>query len=319
MLLEMGHPDHSSTLAALAKSKASETDETLVALAELPASPELTETLVRWILRPQWPGATAQAGWKRVFARLIELADPRALAPLRAAAAELPAFTGNRHRVWMQAQLAATVSALEKACQGKPVPAEPIAPPRRKAAPSEALRLVERVWARPDDESLRHVVADALQELGDPWGEFIALQLHNEDARAATLLRKHAERFGGPIAHIAGKDGWRFERGFLVEAALTRKMVPRVHWEAAARSPYWATVETVIFDQSIPRWFVPLWAKEAPLGRLRMIVVDRPLTLRVARKGARWRITYDRRTSVNFTVLRALQAGGMIIEGAPER
>ena len=39
--------------------------------------------------------------------------------------------------------------------------------------------LFAAVYARPADDGARQVLADALQELGDPRGEFISLQLQS--------------------------------------------------------------------------------------------------------------------------------------------
>jgi uncharacterized protein (TIGR02996 family) len=184
--------------------------------------------------------------------------------------------------------------------------------------------IVRRVWEAPDDDDVRRVVADALLDQGDPWGELIALQLRRRDSVAIkTLLAAHADRIAGPIAVTARKDVWRFAKGFLVDVALVRQGGTRRSWEEAARAPHWATVERVVFEQTIPRWFLAIWARNPAVarGRLRAIVLANPLTLRLARRtrDEAWRVTYDRRTSINFKLLRGLAEGGMIIEGAREQ
>src|SRR5688500_14238186 len=45
------------------------------------------------------------------------------------------------------------------------------------ASTANADALLAQVWAAPDGLALRSVIGDALQELGDPWGELIALQM----------------------------------------------------------------------------------------------------------------------------------------------
>ena len=49
--------------------------------------------------------------------------------------------------------------------------------------------LYERVFADPDDDQARMVLADALAELGDPRGEFIVIQLTAPGGRARGIAR----------------------------------------------------------------------------------------------------------------------------------
>jgi uncharacterized protein (TIGR02996 family) len=82
--------------------------------------------------------------------------------------------------------------------------------PQRGSSPS-----VEGLWnavlASPDDDVPREVLADALQEQGDPRGEFIALQLREhrgqaseaEITRAQALTKKHGKAWLGPLRPIA--------------------------------------------------------------------------------------------------------------------
>jgi uncharacterized protein (TIGR02996 family) len=91
------------------------------------------------------------------------------------------------------------------------------------AADLEAL--FAAVYAAPDDDAPRAVLADALQERGDPRGDFIALQLARPtaetDARAAMLVDEHGSRWLGELAPLLAQVGW--ERGFPARAHISVK------------------------------------------------------------------------------------------------
>jgi uncharacterized protein (TIGR02996 family) len=79
--------------------------------------------------------------------------------------------------------------------------------------------LFQRVYEAPGDDAPRLVLADALQQDGDPRGEFIALQLGSSSRarkRADKLLERHRADFLGPLRSVVvvGTDEW--ERGFPV-------------------------------------------------------------------------------------------------------
>ncbi|MDP1823091.1 MAG: TIGR02996 domain-containing protein [Archangium sp.] len=255
--------------------------------------PRMTVFLVECLLAPRWPSTGGRPIWSSIFERLVALRDSRALEPLRRALETPPHFMGIAHTKWMLAELQLAVSALEEACRGLPQddeitralaagatglrPARPGGYFGGKAKQSTGLQgLLEAVWARPDDDATRLVVADALLEQNDPWGEFITLQFRIasgqatavEQKRAASLLHVNAQRFGGPIAHIATKDSWAFEKGFLVSCSADRSMVPRRRWEDAASAPHWATVRSVTLDTHAPQWWVTAWASNPALQRL---------------------------------------------------
>ncbi|MFO0597081.1 MAG: TIGR02996 domain-containing protein [Myxococcaceae bacterium] len=85
--------------------------------------------------------------------------------------------------------------------------------------------LFAAVFERPADDGPRHVLADALQEAGDPRGEFISLQLQarrNErsERRMQKLLDRHRETFlrGLKPLVMPGDQVWR--RGFLESATV---------------------------------------------------------------------------------------------------
>jgi len=174
--------------------------------------------------------------------------------------------------------------------------------------------LLTRLWAKPDDAKLRLVLADLLQEEGDPWGELIALQSKKgkraDVARLDELKRTLVKRIAGPLAKVSAADSLVLEGGF-VTALTTLKSATRAAWEAAAEAPHWAMVKDVRFDLGTPRWFTTKWAANPNIAHVQRFSFGRGemTTLRLARDGRGWRVTYDRRTSDNFRLLRAMQAG----------
>jgi uncharacterized protein (TIGR02996 family) len=106
-------------------------------------------------------------------------------------------------------------------------------------------RLFADVYAAPDDDGPRAVLADHLQQVGDPQGELIALQLAGVSDRRANAL---AVRYGRKLVHAAiwgmmvGKTV-RFERGF---PAFGRVWPRRAHYvRDAVGAVEWATFHTL--------------------------------------------------------------------------
>lgn len=102
--------------------------------------------------------------------------------------------------------------------------------------------LFAAVHAAPGDDRPRAVLADHLQELGDPRGAFIALSLAEgiDPARARrvrALLEAHGPQFLGPLAAVVNPYHHRFSRGFLAEAIVD------LEGFAAPRTDDWATLE----------------------------------------------------------------------------
>jgi uncharacterized protein (TIGR02996 family) len=86
--------------------------------------------------------------------------------------------------------------------------------------------LYAAVFERPADDGARQVLADALQELGDPRGEFISLQLQrrrNErsERRMHKLLDRHRTSFLRGLQKLVMPGGDRaWSRGFASEATV---------------------------------------------------------------------------------------------------
>ncbi|HEY1551912.1 MAG TPA: TIGR02996 domain-containing protein [Kofleriaceae bacterium] len=117
----------------------------------------------------------------------------------------------------------------------------------KPASGLQADELLAQVLANPSDDGARAVLADALNELGDPRGELIALQLApptpENTRRANAIIKQHRDALLGPLADIV-MDA-ELERGFLSRARLKHASGPLVANAIAASvgDPLWATVE----------------------------------------------------------------------------
>ncbi len=123
---------------------------------------------------------------------------------------------------------------------------------RGAVAKTEA-EVLAAIAADPRSDAPRLVYADWLQARGDPWGEFIALQMapgqpSTQNKRTMErLFEAHGEtRFRGlPIewkTRLKGNvEGVRIHRGFPVEAELSRDIT----LAPALGDPRWATLEVI--------------------------------------------------------------------------
>jgi len=82
--------------------------------------------------------------------------------------------------------------------------------------------LYRQVYEHPDDDAIRHVLADALIAAGDPRGELIQLQLQpdsDHELRAMRLLQRHGLTWLGELRHAVVPIA--YERGFLAACRVT--------------------------------------------------------------------------------------------------
>jgi uncharacterized protein (TIGR02996 family) len=123
--------------------------------------------------------------------------------------------------------------------------------------------LLTAVYQNPTEDSPRLVYADFLTEAGDPYGEFIQLQLQPNPTKAATrrinaLLSQYGERWveGLPGAQ---RNSIVFERGFpsFCQVELSKDYVAQFSHRS------WATLNGVYFT-----WACPLEALEKLLPLL---------------------------------------------------
>lgn len=111
--------------------------------------------------------------------------------------------------------------------------------------------LFAAVYAAPDDDAPRVVLADALQLAGDPRGELIALQLAPpttaSERRIKTLLRKPAAMCAPAIWKLLSVKSVTFERGFIARGRLSAHT--KTAWQDATGAVEWATVHTLDLGQ----------------------------------------------------------------------
>jgi uncharacterized protein (TIGR02996 family) len=104
----------------------------------------------------------------------------------------------------------------------------------------DADSLFHRISEHPDDAHTKAVLADVLQQHGDPRGELIALQLAGKDPeRAQLLIDRHAETWLGPLAPFVVRGSARFVDGFPAELAISARPS---ELRALVGDPSWATV-----------------------------------------------------------------------------
>ena len=157
-------------------------------------------------------------------------------------------------------------------------------------------RELAMVFEDPDDDHAKRVAADALLERESLWGELIALQMiakpkAPEKKRIKELVAKHLDLLCGPIFNVAHKQTVVFEKGFLVEVAPERRLVPRLEWAAAARAPHWATVRIARLScLTTPNWWIAEWSKHAPLSSLRLVDFSNSLQIERADRTSPWRV-----------------------------
>ena len=127
---------------------------------------------------------------------------------------------------------------------------------KRGAKPKRDLdALYAAVYAAPDDDAPRAVLADALTDAGDPRGELIAIQLREAagdatpelTARARELVKKHAKQWLGALRPIVYRGELR--RGFLHTLELAGSYATK-QWDAIATDPALATVEELESGQA---------------------------------------------------------------------
>ena len=217
--------------------------------------PRITSFLVECLRKERWAGPTAKPIWALIFQKLVALNDVRALPALLEASTKLPLILGAAHASWLKESLVATAAHLEAPNSGKPLGSAP-------RSGRTALELVTPVFESPTDDDARLVVADALLEIGDSWGELISMQLDpsRKPHESEALVRKNIDRIAGPIAAIGVKRDFVVERGFLT-ACNVGNSAPRPKWEAALGSLHWATVREIDVGYGTPGWWLSEFAR----------------------------------------------------------
>lgn len=110
--------------------------------------------------------------------------------------------------------------------------------------------LYAAVYENPDDDDVRMVLADALNERGDPHGELIAIQMKRKGGHRLTkelrtrerqLLTAYGRKWLGRIEPAVAKTGLKYERGFPSAVVLT--------WpgesDPGSSLPEWSTLRSI--------------------------------------------------------------------------
>ncbi|WP_164012315.1 TIGR02996 domain-containing protein [Pyxidicoccus trucidator] len=193
----------------------------------------------------------------------------------------------------LDAETRALVDALEEAI-GARAEAEARSAPVREA-------LLARVYAHPEDDSARLVLADHLLEQGDPLGDFIMLQCASQpdEARVRALLGKYAVPWQAPLGPLIAPSQTRFERGFpvAVQMAVERRQ------PLPPPGPAWGTVEAIDWNWSGPPEGAA-WLADPHLHAVTQL--------------SRTRAAIGRRLGAHALRLRSLELQGRLTVEAPE-
>lgn len=171
-------------------------------------------------------------------------------------------------------------------------------------------QLLSSVYRQPDDDDLRLVVADALQERNDPRGEFIAMQLAIAKGMASAEVRALALELERANGHewakaIPGVTRVEFRRGFpwLVESA------------APDDAPAWGTVGVLHVPDRLPPALATLLSTSDALHALESI---ENLPSEVAQQCSDWRTPRLRAISLRRELERETWMALHAVEGLEE-
>lgn len=241
--------DLGGLLATIAEvARAAPLEGRIAALAARPPDPRVAIKLATMIAEWPIPGSTGITSLQRALALIVACRDRRATAILEATVRQVTEEYGVSKQ-WIARALPQYLAQLHALPPDGEPPAllararEAIAAAHLAAAPSAttASTLYANVYAHPDDDQARAVLADYLQQQGDPRGEFIALQLAgSKSRREAALLRTHARDWLGALEPVILKSGLKYERGFLARCG-----VKEPGWAVGRKlleEPGWATI-----------------------------------------------------------------------------
>jgi uncharacterized protein (TIGR02996 family) len=213
-------------LGSLRSRRINELRERLEALGRRKPDPRVARALVELVRDAPYTSRSSRPMWDDVFELIVAIGDPRAHVWLDGVMAGANILEVQRK--WLARRAAATRAKI-------PAPSEDVKPLARPQRPED---LLAAVYANPDDDAPRMVLADALIERGDPVGELIALQLRGKKAS----WKPHAKRWLGDLHRFVYAD-FVMRRGFLAEATLRIRTTEE---QVRARDlPGWATLEKI--------------------------------------------------------------------------
>jgi uncharacterized protein (TIGR02996 family) len=238
----------------------------LAVLAQCGSDPRIATALLEHVIvKAPFTVDEVAAVYGPVLALLIEQADERSIARLRALAAS-PVAKTQTIRNYFAIELPKAANAIEKRLKKRPdfideqrarslLAQLGAKPPDVFVAQRPALdvdALIADCVAHPDDDAPREVLADALLEREDPRGEFIQLQLRDargeldetERKRMAQIQRKHEKAWLGDLTRVTKLRVFR--RGFVDEAELLQgAAADPATWKRVAADPIVGTIRTL--------------------------------------------------------------------------
>ena len=228
------------------------------ALALLMPDPRIAQALADFAGNVPFTSDSSTNMWSRVFRALEKSGDPRLLSwipQVRSALGVRPTF-----KKYFEASLASLEDVLKAQFpSGIPAPSAPSAAllaslPAVVAKPKSSVpgrdELFAEVYANPIDDGPRLVLADLLQEQGDPRGEFIALQCHQPGSkRERELLKEHGKAWLGELAPWVGAD-FEFRRGF--PSAVSIKLKNENEMKKTRDLRAWSTIEILTMGKAGP-------------------------------------------------------------------
>ncbi len=236
------------------------TAERVLALTARGPDPRFTTWAFTFLYESPFSAATSRSSklFRAVFDGLVANGDVRAIARLESLNADLAGKViesarenltkrGKRALKKLGSLTAPTLSDKERAACDAILSvihrANAAAEARANKQPRTDTLLAE-IFANPQELGPRYVLADLLAERGDPFGEFLQLQLRDADGkmprkdrtRMNALQRMHGDEFVHGLAPHIAKTQRKFERGFLVQ----------VKSQVVADHPALATVKALI-------------------------------------------------------------------------
>jgi uncharacterized protein (TIGR02996 family) len=228
----------------------------IAAMARRPPDPRIAMKLATMTQEWPIPGSTGIDSLDLALKTIVAMRDPRTRPVLEATQRQVAQEWGAMTKWFLQKNLEHYIAEMRKFARENPPPAkldrvmalvraEHVPATTTSADPGE---LFAAVYANPDDDNARSVLADLLQQKGDPRGEFIALQLAGAHApgakarrgREAELLRSHAREWLGPLEPAILKSGLKYERGFLSKCGV--KEPGAVIGDRILEAKEWATI-----------------------------------------------------------------------------
>lgn len=257
--------------------------------------PRFAAALLALLEQPPYAGVRSRGMLRAVLDALAATADGRAAGPTRELARRYLAIVDSSTGGWMVHELERVATGLERAAKAElaadderlcaAIEAAAGAAPTRARTPGTqpVQELLDAVYAAPDDDAPRLVLADALMEQGDAYGDFIRLQLTTPRDRAAEAGLLRSKQVAPWVHALAVAGQCVYERGFAHEVALYRTGAK------SANQPAWQTVRRLRgLEQLSRKGALALLDGPYTAGLREVGDLDEALLAAVARRPREW-------------------------------